>query len=48
VIRSSIISRKELDRLQPTRTPTIDIDQFIKLEEIDPIYLRRHLLPAAD
>jgi DNA end-binding protein Ku len=44
----ALISQDELDRLEPKRTRTIEIDQFIGLEEIDPIYYDTtyYLLPT--
>src|SRR4051794_13683977 len=32
------ISNEELDALEPQKTRTIDIEQFVDLEQIDPIY----------
>src|SRR3712207_4799981 len=36
--RYVIISPEELDALDPERTRTIDIEDFVDLEDIDPIY----------
>ncbi len=33
-----IIDAKEIDKLKPEKGKTIEIEQFVKLEEIDPIY----------
>src|SRR5215208_4432368 len=33
-----IVTPEELDALDPERTRTIDIEDFVDLEEIDPIY----------
>jgi DNA end-binding protein Ku len=43
-----MISREELEEADPKATRTIEIDTFVKLEEIDPIYFETtyHVLPA--
>jgi DNA end-binding protein Ku len=33
-----VISREELQKLDPKATRTIDIEEFVELEEIDPVY----------
>jgi DNA end-binding protein Ku len=40
----------ELDDLAPAKTKTIDIEDFVALEDIDPIYFERtyHLAPAGE
>src|SRR5271156_1837223 len=37
----AIVSEKELDALKPEKGHTIEMEQFISLEEIDPIYFDR-------
>ncbi|HEX8906540.1 MAG TPA: Ku protein [Longimicrobiaceae bacterium] len=46
--RFVIVDDDELERLAPERTRDIDVRQFVKLEEIDPIYFERgyYLAPA--
>src|SRR5215472_4249587 len=34
----AVISREELEKLDPVATKTIDIEEFVELDEIDPIY----------
>ena len=43
----AVFTQKELADLAPTSTKTIDIEDFVPLEEIDPIYYQRtyHLAP---
>ena len=43
-----IISDEELEAIEPRRTRTIDIDQFVDLDEVDPVYFDHpyYLLPA--
>jgi DNA end-binding protein Ku len=36
--RYVIVSQQELDALDPRRTKTIDIEEFVELSEIDPVY----------
>jgi DNA end-binding protein Ku len=36
-----LIDDKEIDKLKPEKGRTIEIEQFVKLEEIDPIYFDR-------
>lgn len=45
-----IVTDDELDALEPRRTRTIDIDQFVDLADVDPIYFDHPYLvaPAAD
>ena len=45
-----IVTDDELDALAPERTRTIEIDAFVDLEEVDPIYFDHPylLVPAAD
>lgn len=47
---SVIISEEELDALEPQRTRTIDIERFVDLADVDPIYFDHPYLvvPAAD
>lgn len=42
-------TREELDALQPASTKTIDIEDFVRLDEIDPMYFDTpyHLVPEA-
>jgi DNA end-binding protein Ku len=46
----AIFDQDELEELAPPSTKTIDIEDFVPLEEIDPIYFERtyHLAPAND
>ena len=43
-----IITDEELEAIEPRRTRTIDIEQFVELDEVDPIYFDHpyYLLPA--
>ena len=43
-----IISDEELEAIEPRRTRTIEIEQFVDLDEVDPIYFDHpyYLLPA--
>jgi DNA end-binding protein Ku len=43
-----IISDEELEAIEPRRTRTIDIEQFVDLDEVDPVYFDHpyYLLPA--
>jgi DNA end-binding protein Ku len=43
-----IISDEELEAIEPQRTRTIEIEQFVDLDEVDPIYFDHpyYLLPA--
>jgi DNA end-binding protein Ku len=43
-----IITDEELEAIEPRRTRTIDIEQFVDLDEVDPIYFDHpyYLLPA--
>jgi DNA end-binding protein Ku len=43
-----IVSDEELEAIEPRRTRTIDIEQFVELGEVDPIYFDHpyYLLPA--
>jgi len=43
-----VITDEELEAIEPRRTRTIDIEQFVDLEEVDPIYFDHpyYLLPA--
>jgi DNA end-binding protein Ku len=46
----AIFDQDELKELAPASTKTIDIEDFVPLEDIDPIYFERtyHLAPAND
>jgi DNA end-binding protein Ku len=46
--RYVIVTQEELDALDPRRTKTIDIEEFVQLEEIDPVYYDSayHVAPA--
>jgi DNA end-binding protein Ku len=43
----AVFEHDELEELQPASTKTIDIEDFVALEEIDPLYFQRtyHLVP---
>jgi DNA end-binding protein Ku len=45
-----IITDEELEAAEPRRTRTIDIDQFVELAEVDPVYFDHpyFLVPASD
>ena len=45
-----IVSDLELEAIEPRRTRTIEIEQFVDLDEVDPIYFDHpyFLVPAAD
>src|ERR1700750_745497 len=36
-----LVDEKELDKLKPEKGRAIEIEQFVKLEEIDPVYFDR-------
>ncbi len=42
-----VVTDEELEAIEPRKTKTIDIEDFVDLEEIDPIYFRKayYLLP---
>ncbi|MPZ87785.1 MAG: Ku protein [Nitriliruptorales bacterium] len=46
--RYVIFSKEEIDDLRPTSSHTIDIQQFVPLEQIDPIYFERAYYLAPD
>src|SRR5205814_3729323 len=45
-----IVSDLELEAIEPRRTRTIDIEQFVDLDDVDPIYFDHpyFLVPASD
>ena len=45
-----IVTDEELEAIEPRRTRTIDIEQFVDLDEVDPIYFDHpyFLLPASE
>jgi DNA end-binding protein Ku len=48
--RKVIVTDEELEAVQPRRTRTIEIEQFVELAEVDPIYFEHpyFLVPGAD
>lgn len=48
--QSVLISDLELEAIEPRRTRTIDIEQFVDLDDVDPIFFDRpyFLVPAAE
>jgi DNA end-binding protein Ku len=46
--RYVVVTQEELDALDPRRTKTIDIEEFVELAEIDPVYYDNayHLAPG--
>ena len=46
--RHVLVEQEELERLRPEPTRTIDIEHFVGLDEIDPVYFEKsyHLAPA--
>jgi DNA end-binding protein Ku len=46
--RYVIVTQQELDALDPRKTKTIDIEEFVELAEIDPVYFDNayHLAPS--
>jgi DNA end-binding protein Ku len=46
--RYVVVTQEELDALDPRRTKTIDIEEFVELAEIDPVYYDSayHVAPA--
>src|SRR5437763_12466371 len=48
--RQVIVSDLELQAIEPRKTRTIDIEQFVDLDRVDPIYFDHpyFLLPASD
>ena len=48
--KTVIVSDEDLEAVEPRKTRTIDIEQFVDLEEIDPIYFDHPywLVPAGD
>jgi DNA end-binding protein Ku len=43
-----MVDPEELEAFEPTATKTIDIEDFVALEEIDPIYYERTYYLAPD
>jgi non-homologous end joining protein Ku len=45
-----IVSDQELEAIEPRRTRTIDIEQFVELDDVDPIYFDHpyFLVPSSD
>lgn len=43
-----VVTQEELDTLEPEKTRTIDIEGFVELKEVDPLYFDRayHLVPS--
>jgi DNA end-binding protein Ku len=39
--RSVILEREEIERIRPRRSETIDIDDFVELGDIDPVYFEK-------
>lgn len=48
--RYVVITPEELDAVQPGRTRTIDVEDFVELEDIDPIYFEKtyYLVPDVE
>ena len=42
-----VVEPEEIESLQPKAGHTIDIDQFIDLDQIDPVYFEQPYYPAA-
>jgi DNA end-binding protein Ku len=44
------LENEEIERTRPRRSHTIDLEQFVQLEEIDPIYFEKayHVVPRRD
>lgn len=45
-----IVTEEELEAIEPRKTKTIEIDQFVELADVDPIYFDHpyYLVPASD
>jgi DNA end-binding protein Ku len=39
--RSVILEREEIERVRPRRSETIDIEDFVELDDIDPVYFEK-------
>jgi DNA end-binding protein Ku len=39
--RYAIVEQEEIDRIRPTRSTTIDIEHFVRLDDIDPVYFEK-------
>jgi DNA end-binding protein Ku len=46
--RYVVFEKGELEKLQPASTKTVDIEDFVALDEIDPVYYERTYLLAPD
>ncbi len=42
-----VVTREELKEAAPGKSETIEISDFIDLDEIDPVHFRHHVLPGA-
>jgi DNA end-binding protein Ku len=42
-----VVTKEELEALEPEKSRTIDIEDFVKLEDVDPVYFEKpyHLVP---
>jgi DNA end-binding protein Ku len=45
--RFAIVEREEIDRVRPTRSSTIDVEHFVPLDDIDPMYFEKSYYLAA-
>lgn len=39
--RYAIVQHEEIERIRPTRSTTIDIEHFVRLDDIDPVYFEK-------
>lgn len=39
--RYAIVQQEEIERIRPTRSTTIDIEHFVRLDDIDPVYFEK-------
>jgi DNA end-binding protein Ku len=45
--RFAIVEREEIERIRPTRSSTIDVEHFVPLDDIDPVYFEKSYYLAA-
>jgi DNA end-binding protein Ku len=45
--RFAIVEREEIERVRPTRSSTIDVEHFVPLDDIDPVYFEKSYYLAA-
>jgi DNA end-binding protein Ku len=45
--RFAIVDRQEIERVRPTRSSTIDVEHFVPLDDIDPVFFEKSYYLAA-